>query len=134
MQYNCSHEFVPDYMITLAVKRRRKGTVIILCVCVCVWKILGNLQTLVAPTSYWQTSNYTRIKNNKRLLLKHFGYNTSKHKYSSIMTITSEALHRALAPSISHYFQAPPISIFKAMCSARDRNVGSFEDLSRLSL
>ena len=23
----------------------------------------------MAPTSYWQTSNYTRIKNNKRLLL-----------------------------------------------------------------
>ena len=49
---------------------RRKGMVIILCVCVCVCKILVKLRTLVAPTSYWQTSNYTRIKNNKRLLLK----------------------------------------------------------------
>ena len=120
------------------------------------------LRTLVAPTSYWQTSNYTRIKNNKRLLLKPFGYkvitifithgycfqtweeswghlDTSKHKYSCIMTIASKALHnskqnlgsgcRALAPSILHYFQAPPISNFQVMCCACESNVSSFDDL-----
>ena len=87
-------------------------------VCMCVCKILGKLWTLVSPTSYWQTSNYTRIKNNKRLLLKPFGYkvitifithsycfqtwedswghlDTSKHNYSCIMTIASKALHKA---------------------------------------
>ena len=47
----------------LSVKRRRKGTVIILCVCVClsVRKNLGKLGTLTVRTSYWQTSNYTRV-------------------------------------------------------------------------
>ena len=47
---------------TLAAKRRRKGMVIILCVCVSVSvrKKLEKLQTLTAQTSYWQTSNYTR--------------------------------------------------------------------------
>ena len=45
-----------------------------MCVCVCVRIILGKLQILVASTSYWQTSNYTRIKNSKRLLLKPCGY------------------------------------------------------------
>ena len=54
-------------VITLAAKRRWKGMVITLRVCV--RKILGKLQTLVARTSYWQTSNYKRIKSNKRLLL-----------------------------------------------------------------
>ena len=63
-------------IITLAAKRRRKGMVIKLyvCVCVSVYKKLGKLQTLTAQTSYWQTSNHTRIKNNKRLLLKPFSY------------------------------------------------------------
>ena len=65
-------------LITLAAKRRQKGMVIILCVCVSVCvsvrKKLGKLQTLTAQTSYWQTSNYTRMKNNNRLLLKPFGY------------------------------------------------------------
>ena len=61
-------------------KRRRNGTVIIfvsvsVCVCVCVHKNLGKLGTLAARTSYWHTSNYTRIKNNNRLLIKPFGYN-----------------------------------------------------------
>ena len=86
--------------------------------CLCVRQILGNLRILVAPTSYWQTSNYTRIKNNNRLLLKPFGYkvmtifithgycfqtwedswehlDTLKHKYSCIMTIASKALHKS---------------------------------------
>ena len=40
-------------------------------------------------------------------------------------------LHRALAPSILHYFLAPPISNFQVMCCARDSNVSSFEDLSK---
>ena len=109
-------------IFTLAAKRRRKGMVIILCVClsVCVRKKLAKLQTLTAQTSYWQTSNYTRIKNNNRLLLKPFGYkvmtiyithgfcfqtwedswaqlqllHTSKHNYYHIMTIASKALHQ----------------------------------------
>ena len=46
----------------------------IVCVCVCVCKILRKLQTLVARTRYWKTSNYTRIKNNNKLLLKPFHY------------------------------------------------------------
>ena len=89
-----------------------------MCVCVCVRTILGKLRTLVAPMSYWQTSNYTRIKNDKRHLLKPFGYNvitvfithgycfqtwedswghlnTSKHNYSCIMAIASKALHQS---------------------------------------
>ena len=45
-----------------------------ICVCVCVRTVLGKLRTLVATTSYWETSNYTRMKNKKRLLLKPFGY------------------------------------------------------------
>ena len=49
--------------------------VILLCVCVCLFKKkLGKLQTLMAQTSYWQASNYTGIKNNNRLLLKPFSY------------------------------------------------------------
>ena len=100
-----------------------------MCLCVCI--ILGKLRTLVASTSYRRnTWNYTRIKNNKRLLLKPFGYkviaifithgccfqtwedswrhlDTSKLNYSCIMAIAtcSKALHQskqhwALAPSI----------------------------------
>ena len=88
------------------------------CVCVCVCKILGKLRPLVAPTSYRQSSNYTSIKNNKRFLLKPFGYkvitiyithgycfqtgedswghlDTSKHNYSCIMAIASKALHQS---------------------------------------
>ena len=104
-------------IITLAAKRRRKGMVIILCICVSFRKKLEKLQTLTAQTSYWQTSNYTRIKNNNRHLLKPFGYkvmtiyithvycfqtsedswgrlHTSKHKCYCIMTIASKALHQ----------------------------------------
>ena len=40
-------------------------------VCLSVHKNLG---TLAAQTSLWQTSNYTRIKNNNRRLLKPFAY------------------------------------------------------------
>ena len=105
-------------LITLAVKHRWKDMVIILCVCV--GKTLGKLRTLVAPTSYWHTSNYTSIKNNKSVLLKPFGYkvitiyithgyclnfqtwedswghlDTSKHNYSCIMAIASKALHQS---------------------------------------
>ena len=51
-----------------------------MCVCVCVL-ILGKLRILVAaPTSYWQNSNYTRIKNNK---LKPFSYNYKLCMYSN---------------------------------------------------
>ena len=39
--------------------------------------------------------------------------------------------HRSLAPSILHYFQAPPILNFKVMCCACDSNVSSFEDLEQ---
>ena len=63
--------------VSLTAKRRRKGMIIILCVSVClslsVYKFHGKLRTLVAQTSYWQTANYTRNKNNNRLLLKPFG-------------------------------------------------------------
>ena len=61
-----SHQLDKAYkelLITLAVKRRRKGIVIILCVFAKFWE---NYEHLVAPTSYWQTSNYTRIKTYKR--------------------------------------------------------------------
>ena len=94
--------------------------------------MLEKLQTLVAPTSYWQTSKYTRIKNNKGLLLKPICYkvmtifiiharlektlgghlDTSKHTYSCIIAIASKALHKSkqnwgggcynMAPSIPH--------------------------------
>ena len=133
--------FILVYVFTLAAKRRRKGMLIILCVClcvrlsVCVRKILGKLRTLVARTSYWQTSNYTRIKSNMRLLLKPFGYkvitifithgycfqtrenswghlDTSKHNYSCIMAIASKALHQSKQNwgsgcyNIEHWLQA----------------------------
>ena len=65
------------FHITLATKCRWKGMVIILCLCVCVRKILGKLQTLVAPTCSTTGIRQIvqlRIKNNKRLLLKPFGY------------------------------------------------------------
>ena len=87
------------------------------CVCVCVWKILGKLQTLVAPTSYWQTLNYTRIKNIKAFAITFFnkviiiftthGYcfqigedswghlDTSKCNYSCIIAITTKKLHQS---------------------------------------
>ena len=84
-------------------------------VCLSVCKFLGKLQTLGAQRSYWQTSNYTRNKNNKRLLLKPFDYkvmtiyithgyclHTSKHKCYCIMTITSKALHQ-----IKHNWSSP---------------------------
>ena len=58
----------------LSAKHRRKGMVIILCVCLSVWKFLRKLWTLAAETSSWQTSNYTRIKKNNNRLLKPFGY------------------------------------------------------------
>ena len=116
-----------NLFITLAAKRRRKGMVIILCLSV--RKKLGKLQTLTAQTSYWQTSNYTRIKNNNRLLLKPFGYkvmtiyithgfcfqpwedswaqlHTSKHNYYHIMTIASKALHQ-----IKHNWGSPGYNI-----------------------
>ena len=98
-------------------------------VCLSVRKKLGKLQTLTAQTSYWQTSNYTRIKNNNRLLLKPFGYkvmtiyithgycfqtwedswaqlHTSKHNYYRIMTIASKALHQ-----IKHNWCSPGYNI-----------------------
>ena len=43
-------------------------------VCLSVRKNLGKLGILAARTSYWQTSNYTKIKNNNRLSLKPFAY------------------------------------------------------------
>ena len=102
---------------------------------VCVRKILGKLRTLVASRSYCQTLNYTRIKNNKRLLLKPssykvitifitYGYcfqtwedfrrhlDTSKHDYSCIMAIASKAPHQSKqilgsgCYNIEHWLQA----------------------------
>ena len=116
--------------------------VIIIIVCVSVHKTLGKLQTLMAQTSYCQTSNYTRIKNNNRLLLKPFSYkvmtiyithgfclhtwgdswpqlHTSKHNYYRIMTIASKALHQikrnwgSPGYNIEHWLQA-----FKLLCNS----------------
>ena len=53
------------YIITLAAKRRRKGMVIILCVCVCVFAQFSE------NYEHWWLQ---RAINNKRLLLKPFGY------------------------------------------------------------
>ena len=95
-------------LITLAAKRRRKGMVIILCVClhVCVCsQNFGKLQTLVGRTSYWQTSNYTRIKINKRLLLKPFSY---KDFYNSRLLKKNSSVHRHMI-SISN--QDPIINL-----------------------
>ena len=89
----------------------------------CVRKFLEKLQTLASRTSYWQTSNYTRNKNNKRL--KPFGYkvmtiyvthgycfqtwedswgqlDTSTHNCYRIMGIASKALHQ-----INHNWGSP---------------------------
>ena len=96
---------------------------------ICLQKKWWKLGTLAARMSYWQTSNYTRIKNNKRLLLKPFGYkvmkiyfthgyyfqtwedtggqlHTSKHNYYRIMTIASKALHQ-----IKHNWGSPGYNI-----------------------
>ena len=83
----------------------------------------------MAPTSYWLTSNYTRIKNNKRLLLKPFGYkvitifithsycfqtwedswghlDTSKHNYSCIMArVGASTWVPVLKSALSTFFQ-----------------------------
>ena len=95
-----------------------------LCVCLFINK-LGKLRTLTAQTSYWQTSNYTRNKNNNRVLLKPFGYkvmtiyithgygfqtwedslgqlDTCKHNCYSIMAIASKAVHE-----IKHSWGSP---------------------------
>ena len=84
---------------------------------------------LMIHESLWQTSNYTRIKNNNKLLLKPFGLkvmtiyiihgycfqtwedswgqlHTSKHNYYRIMTIASKALHQ-----IKHNWGSPGYNI-----------------------
>ena len=112
--------------------------VIILCVCpcvcvsvcVCVRKILGKLRTLVAPTSYWQTSNYTRIKNNKRLLLKPFGYKfitifiTHGYCFQVEKTLGSIWTHQNITTPVSwlslakHYIKANKIGVVVATTSS----------------
>ena len=41
--------------------------------CVCVSSFSGKIKTLTFQLGYWQTSNYTRKKNNVEILLKPFG-------------------------------------------------------------
>ena len=72
IQIQCFDVFV---MITLDAKRGQKGMVIILCVCVRSQKFVR--------TSYWQTSNYTMIRNNQRILLKPLGYKVYHNFYDS---------------------------------------------------
>ena len=111
------------YIFTLSLPSPRSvggrvcNHIVCLSVCLSFRKFLGKLRTLAAQTSYWQTSNYTRIKNNNRLLLKPFGYkvmtiyithsyclqtgedslgqlDTSKHNCYCIMAIASKTLHQ----------------------------------------
>ena len=47
--------------------------VTVLSVCLCVSIFSGKIKTLIFQTGYWQTSNYTRKKNNVGNFLKPFG-------------------------------------------------------------
>ena len=99
-------------MLLPSMKCRQKGMVVILCVCVsvclCVCNILGKLRTLVAPLNYWQTSNYTRIKNNKRLLLKPFGYKDITIFITH--TVTVSRLEKPLGDIWTHQNITTPVS------------------------
>ena len=90
-------------------------------------KILGELQMLVASTSYWQTSNYTRIKSNKRLLLKPCSYKVITifitHGYC-FQTLWDIWTHQNITTPVSwlslakHYIKANKIGVVVATTSS----------------